>query len=492
MICLCAAVFTACSDDKTDDTNKWFKQPQVGEVSGTTAVVVCATSFAENVLTTGTPGFAYAPIVDSGLGEYLLASEVTVDGAVITCRLTGLSPETTYVGHAFVSLGGQQLESKTIAFQTVTMGDEDRGTPVFGALSVSDVTSSSATLSGSFSYDGDKTISEAYFSYTPAGGAEQRSAVSTTPGAKNAALSGLSESTAYTFSLCVVIDGQTYKSTAKSFTTPSTGGTPPPAGDTKYSGWAELPDEVSNSDYYYAYHLCPDAYVGKTTQKMRNFAVCYSARYRCPVWIAAPMHKAYLGSAKRKDNYIDDPKISCTQNTEYNFGSTNLTRGHMLSSSDRTVTQSTNNQVFYKTNIGPQLQSGFNEGGGLWNNCDDKWVDPQWQNQTDTTYQVLGCYWENESKKVNGTTVPTHYYKVLLRTKNHLNKWVSSCSREELQCIALFFPHNSQHKGTLPSQYVSKGFVMTVADLEKKVGHTFFSNVPNAPKDTYNRADWGL
>lgn len=64
--------------------------------------------------------------------------------------------------------------------------------------------------------------------------------------------------------------------------------------------------------------------------KIRNFSVCYSAKYRCPVWVAAPMHKSYVGSAKRKDNYINDPKISCTQNTEYDFKSTNLTRGHML------------------------------------------------------------------------------------------------------------------------------------------------------------------
>ena len=40
----------------------------------------------------------------------------------------------------------------------------------------------------------------------------------------------------------------------------------------------------------------------------------------------------------------------------------------MLGSSDRTVSQATNDQVFYKSNIGPQLQNGFNTGGGVWNN----------------------------------------------------------------------------------------------------------------------------
>lgn len=279
-----------------------------------------------------------------------------------------------------------------------------------------------------------------------------------------------------------MVGGTTFGSTVGTFATSAAGGGD---GRTKYAGWAELPVEADNGDYYYAYHMRADA------AKVRNFSVCYSAKYRCPVWVAAPMHKSYAGSAKRQDNYIDDPEISCTQNTEYSFNSTNLTRGHMLGSSDRTVSQATNDQVFYKSNIGPQLQNGFNTGGGVWNNCED-WVDTQWKGQADTTYQVIGCYWENESKKVNGTVVPTHYYKVLLRTKNHVNKWVVECSRDELQCVAICFPHNSSNGGTKPSQYVAKGFVMSVADLEKKTGQTYFANVPNAPKDTYNASDWGL
>jgi len=326
-------------------------------------------------------------------------------------------------------------------------------------------------------------VSEAYFLCGTTSDDGQRVAVTTEPGAKSATLTGLSASTEYKFRLCVVVGGETFGSTVGTFATSAAGG-----GDdrTKYAGWAELPVENGiQSDYYYAYHMRNDA------AKIRNFSVCYSAKYRCPVWVAAPMHKSYVGSAKRKDNYINDPKISCTQNTEYDFKSTNLTRGHMLGSSDRTVSQATNDQVFYKSNIGPQLQNGFNTGGGVWNNCED-WVDTQWKGQADTTYQVIGCYWENESKKVNGTVVPTHYYKVLLRIKNHVNKWVVECSRDELQCVAICFPHNSSNGGTKPSQYVAKGFVMSVADLEKKTGQTFFANVPNAPKDTYNASDWGL
>lgn len=33
---------------------------------------------------------------------------------------------------------------------------------------------------------------------------------------------------------------------------------------------------------------------------------------------------------------------------------------------------------------------------------------------------------------------------------------------------------------------------MSISDLEKLTGHAFFTNVPNAPKSSYNPSDWGL
>ena len=32
----------------------------------------------------------------------------------------------------------------------------------------------------------------------------------------------------------------------------------------------------------------------------------------------------------------------------------------------------------------------------------------------------------------------------------------------------------------------------SVADLESRTGVEFFPNVPNAPKDTYDPAEWGM
>ena len=125
----------------------------------------------------------------------------------------------------------------------------------------------------------------------------------------------------------------------------------------------------------------------------------------------------------------------------------------------------------------------------------EDWVDEQWRGLADTCYQVVGCYWANTNKKVSGTTIPTHYFTVLLKAKKSAGKkWVVNCTRDELQCIALFIEHKSYSKNavTKPAQFDSKGIFMRVSDLEAKTGHKFFMNVPNAPKDTYDTRDWNF
>lgn len=302
------------------------------------------------------------------------------------------------------------------------------------------------------------------------------------------AYAGLTPGTTYEFALCADWDGQTYTSAAATFTTSSDGGGGN-TGSAKYSGWPELvPEDKSNSDYYYAYHLCPD--YPATGTKARNFSTCYSKSYRCPVWVAAPLHDCYTGDVKRTDAYRNDPDINCTQAGHWS----GYTRGHMLGSNERRVTKNVNRDVFYYSNIGPQLQTYFNTGGGQWNTAED-WVDKQWRGLADTCYQVVGTYWENTSKVVDGTTIPTHYYIVLLKAKKSAgNKWVVNCSQGELQSIAIMVRHKTYAKNEVVKavDFQSKGVFKTVAEIERLTGHTFFPNVPNVPKDTYNPGDWNF
>lgn len=294
------------------------------------------------------------------------------------------------------------------------------------------------------------------------------------------------------FVYAVMSDGKSYESEHATFSVRDMS----VKSDYKY-GWFELPvqtdvdnngiDDV-NPDYYYSHTFRADA------PKIRNFSSCYSKSKIHPVWVAAPMHKCYLGSSGRNDSYRADPNIKCAQSSKF----TGYTRGHMIGSSDRTVSVATNKQAFYYSNIGAQMSNGFNTGGGAWNNLEDR-VDGYLC--ADTLYQVIGVVFQTWTDKYGKTTsaqtgsnsvgkfqVPTGWYKVLLRTKKgNTGKRVDECSRDELQCVAFMLGHypNKSHKPSTSDMY-------PVTEIEKMTGLTFFPNVPNAPKDEFKASDWGF
>ena len=307
-----------------------------------------------------------------------------------------------------------------------------------------------------------------------------------------------------------VLENGTYKyyyGEVKSFTTPAgeivIGGDQP--------GWCETPVmnikksggymvNSSNANEYYAIHMCAGGEKGPGGKTARNYTVCYSGKYHCPVWVAAPRHKMYVGNSGRTDAYRQDPDIP--SNIQYNSKSTGggCNKGHMLGSAERTSSAATNRDVFYYTNIAPQLSSGFNTGGGGWNILED-YVDTQVC--ADTLYEVLGCYFEKYTDAYgwtvspstisfggrNDVAKPTMFYYVLLRTKKgNTGKALKNCSADEMMCVAFVRSHTNSLKG----QKVTSRELMSVADLEKITGVTYFPNVPNAPKNSFKASDWGL
>ena len=272
-------------------------------------------------------------------------------------------------------------------------------------------------------------------------------------------------------------------------------------------GWVELPvinDADGNgvhdtdSNIYYAHHLCAGG--EKNAQRngtARNFTVCYSAKHHCPLWVAAPRHSMYeQKNTSRTDAYGTDPKIPSS--VQYNSKSTGggCNKGHMLGSAERLCSAATNRQVFYYTNIAPQYSSTFNTGGGAWNNLEDH-IDGLVC--SDTLYVVVGCYFESFARNGasaspktisfggrNDVSCPTMYYYALLRTKSgNSGKSVRDCSASELQCAAFTICHEMA-KGHKPEA----ADMMSISDLERLTGFTYFQNVPNAPKSSYSASDW--
>lgn len=468
-----------------------FGKPSSSGVSPTGATLACVYEY-EGDGDVAEAGFGYK----AGAQEEYTEVKAASTASPLACELNGLEPETKYDFYAYVVVGDERYTSAVAQFTTLKAGENPE--PEFGPVAATDVTASSATLTGSFTYEGEETVGiEVGFAYKPSGETDYTTkTVTASSGDKRAAITGLSAATTYTFHLYASIGGKQYRSEEGTFTTES--GTVPPPENVYRTGWAELPVEVQNSDYYYAHHICPDFYVG--SQKARNYTVCFSAEHHCPVWVAAPRHACYeVKGTDRTDAYSRDPDIP--SGIQYSSKSTGggCNKGHMLGSAERLVTRKTNEQVFYYSNIAPQYSSNFNNGGGAWNNL-ESFVDAQVC--ADTTYIVVGTYFEPftdaygkscTSSKIDfggrsDVSRPSMFYYLLLRTKNgNTKKSVMDCAASELKCAAFVLRHNMD-KGHEPQ---AKD-MMSVAEIERLTGFTFFANVPNAPKDTYNPSDWGL
>lgn len=316
----------------------------------------------------------------------------------------------------------------------------------------------------------------------------------------SARLTGLDPETSYRVHAYVKLGASRILSDGAEFTTlPGDGGGGGVSGPIRYFGWPELlAEQESNSDYYYAYHLCPDLTI--RGNKARNYTVCFSAEHHCPVWVAAPRHACYEGTANRTNAYKADPDIPSGIQYYGKAADSGCNNGHMLGSAERTYSRAVNEQVFYFSNIAPQYQEGFNTGDGGWNLLED-WIDTKVC--ADTTYLVIGAYFDRyedrygntaSPKKIsfgnrNDVSCPTMFYIAVLRTKKgNTGKSVMECSADELMCAAFVRCHNNALKG----KQVSSKDMYSIAELEELTGFTYFPNVPNAPKDSYKASDWGL
>ena len=255
----------------------------------------------------------------------------------------------------------------------------------------------------------------------------------------------------------------------------------------KTQGWAEMPAFITNDNLEYCTHdKLP------SNKKLRNYSFCFDKEKHCALWVAYPLHRCYIeGDGHRTNAWgydpccVDDVFEPNLRNAYYPQGGDKYShsRGHQLPSADRLASDADNATTFYYTNMAPQLQSlNGASWGALEGNLRDDWMC------SDTLYVVTGVHFDagygyayDNKGAGKACAVPTHFYKVILRTKKgNSGKWVGNCSADELQCVGFWF----EHKGGAARQ------TMSVAEIERKTGHTFFPNVPNAPKSVYNASEW--
>lgn len=252
-----------------------------------------------------------------------------------------------------------------------------------------------------------------------------------------------------------------------------------------FNAWAEIPEFRENSNYQYVTH-----YVLLNNKTIRNYSICFDKSKKAALWVAYPIHNAYLkGSGERTDRWAFDPIVpqsfqaDCTKNSYKG----NYDRGHQLPSADRLGTDEMNAQTFYMTNMTPQLDR-LNQ--DMWANLEAK---IRTNNCSDTLYVVTGAYFGTGATTTTdgmGKTVPvpTNYFKVLLRTKTgKTGKNIKDCADSELISIGFWVDQKSYGKIEPPASICT-----TVAEIESKTGFEFFPQVSSSVKQQKSPSQWGI
>ncbi|MDY3979458.1 MAG: DNA/RNA non-specific endonuclease [Tidjanibacter sp.] len=284
--------------------------------------------------------------------------------------------------------------------------------------------------------------------------------------------------------------------------------------------WAELPAAVENSDYAYNTYWTTTV---KSRQVVRNYSYCYDKRCHNPIWVAYPLHECYREGGYGRTN--PDPWHKAEElaqseqsiiypieenGTTYQYWTYDIlyqrswTRGHLCRSADRGgANTEINIQTFVPTNIAPQAKGRFSE---LWADTealvsggDDAFTE---QICSDTLYVVVGCHYQNDNNYVydacvGSTTstqskqciVPTHQYKLLLRTRSgSLGKPVQECSASELRAIGFWFDAVIDDSDTR----TLKDFAKSIDQIEALTGVDFFPDAPAEVESSFALSDWGL
>ena len=114
----------------------------------------------------------------------------------------------------------------------------------------------------------------------------------------------------------------------------------------------------------------------------------------------------------------------------------------------------------------------------------------------DTLFVVVGTLFENNKTiTINSRTisVPSHCFKLLLRTKNgNTRKHIADVkSADELMCIGFLFENNETGAETL-----LKDAAVSVAEIERRSGFSFYRNldssIANAVKSQCNFSEWNF
>lgn len=260
--------------------------------------------------------------------------------------------------------------------------------------------------------------------------------------------------------------------------------------------YLEMPVVPKASNYIFIQHYEPleDENDSPENKNVRNYAYLYDTKLKMALWVAYPLHTYYLGDfsrGSRRDPWHCDlllgEHFQDVVTRGYRSEGTRCDRGHQLPSADRTKNAAYNRTTYTSANCTAQF-SKFNQ--GVWEGLERRVRNYQKTlsgTGLDTLYVVTGAgigrypgMPQVEQPKVidaqnHKVTVPTYYYKALaIRTKGG-----------GFQTMAFILPNDPNIKKKDYNNYR-----ISVSQLEKYTGFTFFPGIPNEAKQSDSMKGW--
>ena len=231
-------------------------------------------------------------------------------------------------------------------------------------------------------------------------------------------------------------------------------------------GWMELPETLEDDGLNFFWHnMTITGYTG------RNYSFYWDYSNLVSRWVAYPLNTTLRGSGSRSDAWGYDPLVPASK--QPNVTSTfrgGWARGHQIPSADR-LNYSANVATFYGTNMTPQ---NYNFNGEIWARLEESVRN--WAFKSDTLYVVTGCVVNEKSSRttdIDGKSIaiPVAYYKAVLayNKSQEANGGYRGC--------AVYLDHTTPPSETVKRNHAS---VMSIRDLENKLGMNLFVNLPGA------------
>ena len=211
-----------------------------------------------------------------------------------------------------------------------------------------------------------------------------------------------------------------------------------------------------------------------------GYTLSYNRATKCANWVAWKLTKEHTdGVWSRKGiKYMEDIEAEFPRQEveDWKINPERYDHGHMCPAGDNKWSKLAMEQSFLLTNMCPQ-HSRLN--GGDWKELEEKCRD--WANEYGEIYIVCGpIFYDGKKGAIGGSKeiwVPDAFYKVVL------------CMKDNPKSIGFIYPNVGKHH---PIEY----YVMTVNDVELKVGFDFFYILPDdmeeeieSQKDLYF---WGI